>query len=208
LVTETWLGGANLFLNYMAQQGYVVFTLDNRGSANRGFAFESVIHRNLGKAEMEDQMTGVEYLKSLPWVDAERIGVDGWSYGGFMAISLKLNYPEVFKVATAGGPVIDWKFYEVMYGERYMDTPKQNPEGYKSASLLEKAGKLEGKLLIIHGAQDNTVVWQHSLEFLRACISAGKQVDYFVYPTHEHNVMGPDRSHLFIKIADYFYENL
>lgn len=208
LVTETWLGGANLFLNYMAQQGYVVFTLDNRGSANRGFAFESVIHRNLGKAEMEDQMTGVEYLKSLPWVDAERIGVDGWSYGGFMAISLKLNYPEVFKVASAGGPVIDWKFYEVMYGERYMDTPEQNPEGYKSASLLEKAGKLEGKLLIIHGAQDNTVVWQHSLEFLRACISAGKQVDYFVYPTHEHNVMGPDRSHLFIKIADYFNENL
>jgi dipeptidyl-peptidase-4 len=208
LVTETWLGGANLFLNYMAQQGYVVFTLDNRGSANRGFAFESVIHRNLGKAEMEDQMTGVEYLKSLPWVDAERIGVDGWSYGGFMAISLKLSYPEVFKVASAGGPVIDWKFYEVMYGERYMDTPEQNPEGYKSASLLEKAGKLEGKLLIIHGAQDNTVVWQHSLEFLRACISAGKQVDYFVYPTHEHNVMGPDRSHLFIKIADYFNEYL
>lgn len=208
LVTETWLGGANLFLNYMAQQGYVVFTLDNRGSANRGFAFESIIHRNLGKVEMEDQMIGVEYLKSLPWVDAARIGVDGWSYGGFMAISLKLNYPEVFKVATAGGPVIDWKFYEVMYGERYMDTPEQNPEGYKSASLLEKAGKLEGKLLIIHGAQDNTVVWQHSLEFLRACISAGKQVDYFVYPTHEHNVMGPDRSHLFIKIADYFNEYL
>lgn len=208
LVTETWLGGANLFLNYMAQQGYVVFTLDNRGSANRGFAFESIIHRNLGKVEMEDQMIGVEYLKTLPWVDAERIGVDGWSYGGFMAISLKLNYPEVFKVASAGGPVIDWKFYEVMYGERYMDTPEQNPEGYKSASLLEKAGKLEGKLLIIHGAQDNTVVWQHSLEFLRACISAGKQVDYFVYPTHEHNVMGPDRSHLFIKIADYFNEYL
>ncbi len=208
LVTETWLGGANLFLNSMAQQGYVVFTLDNRGSANRGFAFESIIHRNLGKAEMEDQMIGVQYLKSLPWVDAERIGVDGWSYGGFMAVSLKLSYPEVFKVASAGGPVIDWKFYEVMYGERYMDTPEQNPEGYKSASLLEKANKLEGKLLIIHGAQDNTVVWQHSLEFLRACISAGKQVDYFVYPTHEHNVMGPDRSHLFIKIADYFNEYL
>jgi len=208
LVTENWLGGANLFLNYMAQQGFVVFTMDNRGSANRGFVFESVIHRNLGVAEMADQMKGVEYLKSLPWVDHNRIGVDGWSYGGFMAISLKLKHPGVFKVASAGGPVIDWKYYEVMYGERYMDTPEQNPEGYKEAALINYVDKLEGKLLVIHGGQDNTVVWQHSLEFLRACISKQKQLDYFIYPTHEHNVMGADRAHLFRKISEYYLQNL
>ncbi|MBW6491691.1 MAG: S9 family peptidase [Lentimicrobium sp.] len=208
LVTENWLGGANLFLNYMAQQGFVVFTMDNRGTANRGFEFESVIHRNLGVLEVADQMKGVEYLKALPWVDPDKIGVDGWSYGGFMAISLKLKHPGVFKVASAGGPVTDWKFYEVMYGERYMDTPEQNPEGYEEASLLNKVDQLEGKLLIIHGAQDNTVVWQHSLEFLRETIIKQKQIDYFVYPTHEHNVRGNDRAHLFRKLSEYYLQNL
>lgn len=207
LVTDNWMSGG-LFLQYMAQQGFVVFTVDNRGSGNRGFEFESVIHRNLGKAEMADQLKGIEYLKTLPFVDADRIGVDGWSYGGFMSVNLKLNYPEIFKVATAGGPVCDWKYYEVMYGERYMDTPEQNPEGYKNASLIEQAGKLQGKLLIIHGGIDNTVVWQHSQHFLKACIDHKKQLDYFVYPTHEHNVGGIDRAHLFRKIASYHEENL
>ncbi|HLN54272.1 MAG TPA: DPP IV N-terminal domain-containing protein [Lentimicrobium sp.] len=207
LVTDIWMSGG-LFLQYMAQQGYVVFTLDNRGSSNRGFAFESIIHRQVGKTEMEDQMKGVDYLKSLPFVDTTRIGVDGWSYGGFMSVNLKLNHPEVFKVATAGGPVCDWKYYEVMYGERYMDTPEQNPEGYIASSLIEQAGKLKGKLLILHGGVDNTVVWQNSLAFLKACIDNKKQLDYFVYPTHEHNVSGIDRAHLYRKIAEYFNENL
>ncbi len=207
LVTDTWMSGG-LFLQYMAQKGYVVFTLDNRGSANRGFDFESIIHRNLGVAEMADQMKGVEYLLTLPFVDTNRIGVDGWSYGGFMTVNLKLTYPNIFKVATAGGPVCDWKYYEIMYGERYMDTPEQNPEGYKSASLIERAGQLEGKLLIIHGGIDNTVVWQQSLDFVRACIENKKQLDYFVYPTHEHNVGGIDRAHLFRKISEYFDTNL
>lgn len=208
LVTESWLGGAGHFLNYMAQQGYVVFTLDNRGSANRGFEFESAIHRRLGVLEMADQMKGVEYLKSLPFVDSTRIGVDGWSYGGFMAITLKLKNPGVFRVATAGGPVTDWKYYEVMYGERYMDTPEQNPDGYNEACLMNHIGKLEGKLMIIHGALDNTVVWQHSLQFLKTAVEKQKQVDYFVYPTHEHNVRGIDRAHLFRKLATYYNENL
>lgn len=207
LVTNNWMSGG-LFLQYMAQKGYVVFTLDNRGSSNRGFDFESIIHRQLGKIEMADQMKGVEYLMSLPYVDKERIGVDGWSYGGFMAVNMKLNYPQIFKVASAGGPVCDWKYYEVMYGERYMDTPEQNPEGYKAASLIEQASKLEGKLLIIHGGIDNTVVWQQSLAFLKACIDNKKQLDYFVYPTHEHNVGGIDRAHLFRKISEYFEANL
>ena len=208
MVTESWLAGANLYFLFLAQQGYVVFTVDNRGTDNRGFEFESVIHRNLGVAEMADQMKGVEFLKTLPYVDENRIGVEGWSFGGFMTISLKLTHPDVFKVGCAGGPVIDWKWYEVMYGERYMDTPQENPEGYKSTSLLGKVNSLDGKLLVIHGAEDPTVLWQHSLEFVHECIKAKKQVDYFVYPHHPHNVRGLDRLHLYKKMYEYYQQNL
>src|SRR5690554_185234 len=208
LVSNSWLGGASLFDYYMAQQGFVVFTLDNRGSANRGRDFEQIIHRQLGQIEMKDQLKGIDYLKSLPFVDADKIGVSGWSYGGFMTTSLLLNHPEIFKVGVAGGPVMDWKWYEIMYGERYMDTPEENPEGYALTSTIDKANQLQGRLLIIHGAQDPVVVQQHSMAFVEACIKAGKQVDYFLYPTHEHNVMGMDRVHLNAKIADYFLVHL
>jgi dipeptidyl-peptidase-4 len=208
LIDKSWTGGAGFWLNYMAQQGYVVFTLDNRGSANRGFEFESIIHRQVGETEMADQMTGVRYLKSLDYVDTTRIGVDGWSYGGFMTVSLMLRNPGVFKVACAGGPVIDWKWYEVMYGERYMDTPMQNPAGYEKESLLNYVSNLKGKLLIIHGTNDNTVVWQNSLAFIDECIKQDKLVDYFVYPGAEHNMVGKARVHLFNKITEYFNDNL
>ena len=204
LVTDTWLGGGNLYFTFLAQQGYVVFTVDNRGTDNRGFEFESCTHRQLGTIEMADQMEGVKFLQSLPYVDKDRMGVEGWSFGGFMTISLKLAHPEIFKVGCAGGPVIDWKWYEIMYGERYMDTPQENPEGYANNCLTSKAKDLEGRLLVIHGAEDNTVVWQHSIEFIDACIKAGKQVDYFVYPHHEHNVRGIDRVHLYEKMFDYY----
>ena len=208
LVTDSWLGGANLYFTFLAQQGYVVFTLDNRGTDNRGFEFESCTHRQLGTIEMADQMEGVKYLQSLPYVDTSRMGVEGWSFGGFMTISLKLAHPEVFKVACAGGPVIDWRWYEVMYGERYMDMPQENPDGYANNCLISKAKDLEGRLLVIHGAEDNTVVWQHSIEFIEACINAGRQVDYFFYPHHEHNVLGPERVHLFEKMFDYYETHL
>jgi len=204
LVTNEWLGGAGLFDYYMAQKGYVVFTLDNRGSDARGRDFEHVVHRNLGVNEMADQMKGVDFLKSKGFVDAARIGVYGWSFGGFMTSSLMLDHADTFKVGVAGGPVCDWKYYEIMYGERYMDTPQENPEGYKNTNIIDKAKKLKGHLLVIHGAQDNVVVQQHSMQFIQACIQAGKQVDYFLYPTHEHNVRGKDRFHLNQKIADYF----
>ncbi|MCQ2294980.1 MAG: S9 family peptidase [Bacteroidales bacterium] len=204
LVTDTWLGGGNLYFTFLAQQGYVVFTVDNRGTDNRGFEFESCTHRQLGTIEMADQMEGVKFLQSLPFVDKDRMGVEGWSFGGFMTISLKLAHPEIFKVGCAGGPVIDWKWYEIMYGERYMDTPQENPEGYAKNCLTSKAKDLQGRLLVIHGAEDNTVVWQHSIEFIDACIKAGKQVDYFVYPHHEHNVRGYDRLHLYEKMFDYY----
>ena len=208
LVTDSWLAGGNLYTMFLAQQGYVVFTLDNRGTDNRGFEFESCTHRQLGTIEMADQMEGVKFLQSLPYVDKDRMGVEGWSFGGFMTISLKLAHPEVFKVGCAGGPVINWAWYEVMYGERYMDTPQENPEGYAANCLIDKAKDLEGRLLVIHGAEDNTVVWQHSIEFIEACINAGRQVDYFFYPHHEHNVMGAERVHLYEKMFDYYETHL
>ncbi|PLX21449.1 MAG: S9 family peptidase [Salinivirgaceae bacterium] len=208
LITNSWLGGARMWQYYMSQNGYVMLTVDNRGSANRGLKFENVIHRQCGKNEMEDQLKGVELLKSLGYVDMDRIGVHGWSYGGFMTTSLITNYPEIFKVAVAGGPVIDWKYYEIMYGERYMDTPDENPEGYKSTSLLPMASKLKGDLLIIHGYIDPVVVIQNSLSFIRECISNNIPIDYFVYPRAEHNVRGKDRIHLMQKVTDYFEEKL
>lgn len=208
LVTDQFLGGARLWEFYMAQKGYVLFTLDNRGSAHRGRDFENVIHRQCGQAEVLDQMQGIDFLKKTGFVDENRIGVHGWSYGGFMTISMMVNYPDVFKVGVAGGPVIDWKFYEVMYGERYMDTPEENPEGYAKTSLLDKAKQLKGDLLIIQGGVDPTVVSQNSQEFLNEAIKAKKQVDYFVYPNHEHNVMGWDRVHLMDKVTRYFEKNL
>lgn len=208
LVTDSWLAGGNLYFMFLAQHGYVVFTVDNRGTDNRGFEFESCTHRHLGEIEMADQMEGVKFLKSLSYVDQDRIGVEGWSFGGFMTITMKLAHPEIFKVGCAGGPVIDWKWYEIMYGERYMDTPQENPEGYESNCLLNKAKNLEGHLLVIHGAEDNTVVWQHSLEFIERCINNFKQVDYFVYPHHEHNVLGRERVHLYQKMFQYYEDFL
>ena len=208
LVTDSWLAGGNLYFIFLAQQGYVVFTLDNRGTDNRGFEFESCTHRRLGEIEMADQMEGVKFLKSLPYVDENRMGVEGWSFGGFMTITMKLAHPEVFKVGCAGGPVIDWKWYEIMYGERYMDTPQENPEGYEANSLLNKAKNLEGRLLVIQGAEDNTVVPQHSTEFIERCINNFKQVDYFMYPHHEHNVRGPERNHLYQKMFQYYEDHL
>ena len=208
LVTDSWLAGGNLYFMFLAQQGYVVFTVDNRGTDNRGFEFESCTHRHLGEIEMADQMEGVKFLKSLPYVDENRMGVEGWSFGGFMTITMKLAHPEVFKVGCAGGPVIDWKWYEIMYGERYMDTPQENPEGYEANSLLNKAKNLEGRLLVIQGAEDNTVVPQHSTEFIERCINNFKQVDYFMYPHHEHNVRGLERNHLYQKMFQYYEDHL
>lgn len=208
LITNTWLGGADLWLHYLTQEGYIVFTVDNRGSGNRGKAFEQVTFRYLGEKEMADQLTGVNYLRKLSYVDGNRLGVNGWSFGGFMATSLMTRFPGIFKVAVAGGPVIDWSYYEVMYTERYMDTPEDNSSGYRLNNLLNYVDKLNGKLMLIHGTSDPVVVWQHSLMYLKKAVTKGVQVDYFVYPGHLHNVMGRDRIHLNDKITRYFNDYL
>lgn len=193
---------------YMAQLGYVVFVLDNRGSQHRGLRFEQATFRHLGDEEMRDQLCGVQFLKSLPYVDADRMGVHGWSFGGFMTTNLMCTYPDVFKVGVAGGPVIDWKYYEVMYGERYMDRPDENPEGYATSSLLPKAKNLKGRLQIILGYNDPTCVPQHTLSFVRACIDAGTQPDLFTYPGDGHNMFGTDQVHLHERITRYFEDYL
>ena len=207
-VDATWHWGSRSWETYMAQKGYVLFILDNRGSENRGLEFEQATWHRLGKVEMRDQMKGVEYLKSLPYVDADRLGVHGWSYGGYMTISLMTNYPDVFKVGVAGGPVIDWRWYEVMYGERYMGTPETNKEGIEACSLIPMAKNLKGKLQIIIGMNDPTVVPQHALSFLNACTEASTQPDFFVYPGEGHNMMGHKSVHLHERITQYFEEFL
>ena len=208
LVTDGYEFGLPGWDAYMAQQGYAVFTIDGRGSSNRGLEFEQAIWHQLGKAESADQLQGVKYLQSLSWIDTERIGIYGWSYGGFMTTYMKLNYPEIFKVGVCGGPVLDWSRYEVMYGERYMGTPQNNPQGYADNCMISQAGKLQGKLLIIHDDQDETVVPQMSMQFLKQSVVSGTYPDFMLYINHPHNVRGKDRVHLLTRIARYFEDNL
>ncbi|MBQ9216391.1 MAG: DPP IV N-terminal domain-containing protein [Prevotella sp.] len=207
-VEASWHWASRSWETYMAQKGYILFILDNRGSEDRGRDFEQATFHQLGQIEMQDQMKGIEYLHSLPYVNMDRLGVHGWSFGGFMTISLMTNYPDVFKVGVAGGPVIDWKWYEVMYGERYMGTPQDNPEGYAKSSLIDKAKNLKGKLQIITGYNDNTVVPQHCLSFLDACVKADTQPDFFAYPGEGHNMRGHASVHLHERITQYFEDYL
>lgn len=207
LITNSWYAGSSLWMNWMAEQGYIVFTVDSRGSAHKGFEFENCIHRELGKNEMADQIAALEWLKKKPYIDGNRIAVHGWSFGGFMTTNLMLSYPNEFKVGVAGGPVTDWSLYEVMYGERYMDRPEQNKEGYEKTNLSNKVKDLKGKLLLIHGTADDVVVMQHNFRLIKAFVAAGKQVDFFPYPMHPHNVMGKDRVHLMTKVLNYILEN-
>ncbi len=206
LVKDQFPYSSNLWYDYMAAKGYFIFMLDGRGSSNRGFDFESATHHKLGEIEMRDQMKGVEFLSSLPYIDTKRLGIHGWSFGGYMTTSLMTKYPDVFKAGVAGGPVMDWAMYEIMYTERYMGSPdsNSNAEGYSQTQLWDKTKQLKNKLLLIHGAQDDVVVWQHSMKFIRNAEKNGKQVDYYVYPSHPHNVRGRDRVHLMQKISDYF----
>lgn len=207
-VDARWHWGSRSWETYMAQNGYLLFIVDNRGSENRGKAFEQVTFRRLGEVEMQDQMQGVAFLKSLPYVDTDKLGVHGWSYGGFMTINLMTTFPDVFKVGVAGGPVIDWKWYEIMYGERYMDKPQDNPEGYASTSLLAKAKNLKGRLQIITGLNDPVVLPQHAFSFLKQCILDDKQPDFFVYPGEPHNMRGHQSTHLHERISRYFFDFL
>ncbi len=208
MVTNGFQNGARGWDLYMANKGYVMLSIDNRGSSNRGLEFENATFRQLGIEEGKDQALGAAFLQSLPYVDANRIGAHGWSFGGHMTTALLLRYPEIYKVGVAGGPVIDWKYYEVMYGERYMDTPESNLEGYEATNLNNFAGNLKGRLLMIHDDHDDTCVPQHALSFMKACVEARTYPDLFIYPGHKHNVIGRDRVHLHEAITRYFEDHL
>ncbi|HEY0977565.1 MAG TPA: S9 family peptidase, partial [Flavobacteriales bacterium] len=208
MLLNAHLGGAQPWMLHAAERGYLVFTVDGHGTENRGRDFEQAIHRQLGVLEVKDQLKGVEYLTGLPYVDAERMGVHGWSFGGHMTTALMLRAPKAFRVGVAGGPVMDWAMYEVMYTERYMDTPAENPEGYAATRLTDRCGELEGKLLVIHGQVDDVVLPEHSYTFLKDCVGRGEQVEFFLYPGHPHNVRGKDRVHLMTQVLDRFDREL
>ena len=207
LIRNNWLASSPLWMYYLANQDYIVFALDGRGSENRGRDFEQVIFRELGKIEMIDQVKGYEYLLKQDFVDSNRIAVHGWSYGGFMTTNLLLNYPNLFTCGVAGGPVTNWEYYEIMYTERYMDHPEDNTEGYANTNLINKVNLLKDPLLMIHGLVDDVVVPQHSLDFIKSSVDNNIQMDYFIYPGHPHNVRGKDRLHLIQKIIDYIRVN-
>jgi len=209
LVRNKWDYGKYAFwFKYMAQNDHIVFSVDNRGTNYRGINFEQVTFRNLGTVEIQDQLKGIEYLKSKSFIDANRIGVYGWSYGGFMATSLMTQTKDIFKVGVAGGAVIDWNYYEVMYTERYMDTPESNFDGYSKANLLNYINNLEGKLLLVHGTLDPVVVWQHTLQYAKKAAENNVPLDYYPYPGNEHHMMDMDKLHLYNKISNYFLDNL
>ena len=203
MIDKRWMAKAPLWMYSLAEQGYIVYTVDGRGSANRGKDFEQAIFRNAGATEVLDQRHTTEWLKQQPYTDPNRFAIHGWSYGGFMTTSLMLKEPGLYKVGVAGGPVIDWSYYEVMYTERYMDTPETNPEGFRRSDLKNYVKELEGSLLMIHGAIDDVVVLQHNVDFQKTCIDQGVQVDFYMYPGHPHNVRGKDRIHLMQKVFDY-----
>ncbi len=210
-VRNTWLGGLGrwpIWLNYLSTKGYIVLTVDNRGTDYRGKRFEQQTFRRLGTVEVEDQVFAVKKMIEKPYVDSSRVGVVGWSYGGYMATSLMLRAPNLFKVGIAGAPVTDWCYYETIYTERYMDTPDANPDGYAESSTLNYVDQLKGKLLLIHGTSDNIVMWQHTILFLKAAIQAGVHPDYFVYPGHLHGIKRKERVHLFERMTGYIHENL
>ena len=185
VVTNAWDGSA-AFEHLLASHGFLVWSLDNRGSAGRGYAFETPIQRDLGRIELLDQLAGVEYLKSLPYVDPSRLGIYGWSYGGYLTLYALTRAPQVFKAAVAGAPVTDWRFYDTIYTERYMGTPEGNPKGYETSSPLARAGDLQAALLLIHGTGDDNVHLANTLSFVDALIKAGRPYSLLLHPRQMH----------------------
>ncbi|MEW5250015.1 S9 family peptidase [Microbulbifer sp. 2201CG32-9] len=206
LVTNSW---DRPFNQFMAQQGYVVFTLDNRGSANRGTGFENPIHEAMGKVEVEDQVTGVKFLRSLPYVDPERIGVFGHSYGGYMALMDMFKAGDYFKAGVAGAPVTDWALYDTHYTERYMGHPDLVPQAYRASSVFPYVDGLKGDLLIYHGMADDNVLFTNTTRLVKLLQDKGKQFELMTYPGKKHSLRGKEtRMHQYNMIKDFFDRHL
>jgi dipeptidyl-peptidase-4 len=209
VVLNAWGGSTFLWHELLAQKGYIIFALDNRGSSGRGHLFEEPIHFRLGAQEMSDQRDGAAYLKSLPYVDPKRIGIWGWSYGGHMTLHAMFEDPEDFKVGFAGGPVTDWYYYDTIYTERYLGTPQKNEESYQESSPVKNAGNLKGKLLIAHGTGDDNVHFANTLSVVDKLIEAGKYVEVMAFPGRGHGVSDPPaRRVLMQRVTQFFLDNL
>ncbi len=209
VVRNAWGGSSFLWHELMAQKGYIIFLLDNRGSAGRGHAFETPLHLRLGAQELSDQRDGVQYLKSLPYVDASRIGIWGWSYGGHMTLHAMFEAGDDFKAGFAGGPVTDWRYYDSIYTERYLGLPQKNEKGYRDSSPVKYAAQLKGKLLIAHGTGDDNVHFANTLVVINDLIEAGKYVEVLAFPGRGHGVSDPSaRRILMQRVTQFFLENL
>ena len=209
VVRNGWGGSSFLWHELMAQKGYIIFSLDNRGSEGRGHAFETPLHFRLGAQELSDQLDGVQYLKSLPYVDANRIGIWGWSYGGHMTLHAMFEAGDDFKVGFAGGPVTDWRYYDTIYTERYLGLPQKNEKGYQDSSPVKYAGQLKGKLLIAHGTGDDNVHFANTLAVINDLIEAGKYVEVLAFPGRGHGVSDPPaRRVLMYRVTQFFLDNL
>jgi dipeptidyl-peptidase-4 len=185
-VIDDWSLTVDLRAQYLVQQGIAVLKLDNRGSSGRGLAFEAAIHRRMGTVEVDDQVAGVRYLGSLGGFDTSRVGIYGWSYGGYMTLMAMLKAPDIFQVGVAGAPVTDWDGYDTAYTERYMETPAANPEGYRDSSVITHAHRLEGRLLLVHGMADENVHFRHTARLIVALTEAGKEYDLLIFPEERH----------------------
>jgi dipeptidyl-peptidase 4 len=205
-IRNSWSGAT--WDQALAYRGFVIWQLDNRGSTGRGHAFETPINRRMGKVELADQLDGIRYLVGQGFVDPNRIGINGWSYGGYMTINALLNAPDIFRAGVAGAPVTNWQNYDTIYTERYLGLPSENPDGYKVSSLIDYADKLKGKLLMVHNIEDDNVLFQNTVQMSDALERAGKLFDMVIYPGKSHGVEGQLRKHLLEKTTDFFEKNL
>ncbi len=209
VVKDDWRSTTGLWLQLLAQRGFVVFWLDNRGSARRGAAWERAVDRRLGEQELEDQLCGVRYLRTLPYVDPERIGIYGWSYGGTMVLNAMLRSPGVFAAGAAVAPVTHWQEYDTIYTERYMGLPAENRKNYKVTAPLNHARNLEGKLLLAHGTADDNVHFRNTARMVEALVKAGKPYELAIYPGKGHSILGDEaRPHIFHRLTRFFEEIL
>ena len=208
-VSNSWDGGNGLWFNHLVQKGYIVVCVDGRGTGYRGTKYKKVTYKNLGKYEIEDQIAAAKWLGNQSYIDKSRIGIFGWSYGGYMASLAMTKGADVFKLGIAVAPVTNWRYYDSIYTERFLQTPQENPEGYDQNSPTTFAKLLKGKFLLIHGTADDNVHFQNSMEFSEALIQSNKQFEFMAYPDKNHGIYGGQtRPQLYKKMTDFILENL
>lgn len=208
-VSNSWDNGNTLWFNHLAQKGYIIVCVDGRGTGYRGTKYKKITYKNLGKYEIEDQIATTKWLSNLPYIDKERIGIFGWSFGGYMATLAMTKGADIFKLGIAVAPVTSWRFYDTIYTERFLQTPQENPQGYDENSPLHFAHLLKGKYLLIHGTADDNVHYQNAVEMAEALIQQNKEFEFMTYPDKNHGIYGgKTRPHLYQKMTNFILDNL